>query len=269
MMAEGHGIVLGRGWWYYARVVLPAALGWPIFIVGTAGMLALLVRRFRESALVFAFPVAYYIVAGSGYGVFARYIIPVLPFVCVSAAWVTVEAARAATRGRPASTRRLAIAAAALLMVGPTAYKTALLDRLLATTDNRTIVGRALAGILPADSLFYQSGEAYGHAPLGVDRTRSAVRLARFNQETGQFTPEDPDWVLVQRSPLVLYSGVPPSLERALQERYMLARRFQTGIGDGVDRVYDQQDAFYLPLDGLQGLSRPGPEFELYSRRRN
>ena len=33
------------------------------------------------------------------------------------------------------------------------------------------------------------------------------------------------------------------------------------------DRVYDQQDAFYLPLAGLNGIRCRGPAFELFRKR--
>lgn len=268
MLAGGHGMILGRGWWYFARVVLPAAVGWPIFIAGTAGTLILLATRFRESAVVLAFPIAYYVVAGRGFGVFSRYMIPVVPFLCIAAAWVTVAVARTLAGGRSPSVRRGLVAAATIAMVAPTAYKTLLLDRLLGTTDNRVVTGRALIDILPPNSLLYQSGEAYGHVPLSVDGRQAVVRIARYDEGTGQFRPGDPDWILVQRSPLVLYSAVPPWLDRLLHDRYVLARKFQTETGVGIERTYDQQDAFYLPLEGLEGLRRPGPAFELYSRRR-
>jgi hypothetical protein len=268
MLVQGHGMVLGQGWSYYARVVLPAAVGWPIFIGGTAGALILLATRFRASAVVLAFPIAYYLVAGRGLGVFARYMLPVVPFLCIAAAWLTVEVARTLARDRSPAVRRGLIAAAAIAMVAPTAYKTVLLDRLLGTTDNRTVTARALMDILPPNSLFYQSGEAYGHVPLTVDGRQAAVRIAGYDQGAGQFRPEDPDWILIQRSPLVLYSAVPPSLERLLEDRYVLARRFPTEDDSRTDRIYDQQDAFYLPLEGLAGIRRPGPAFDLYSRRR-
>ena len=112
-------------------------------------------------------------------------------------------------------------------------------------------------------------GETYGYASLSVDGRRLQVRLTGFDPQAGRFAPDDPDWILIQRSPLVLYSDVPAALERLLTERYALARRFPTGNQDRVDRSYDQQDAFYLPLAGLEGIDRPGPSFELYSRRRN
>jgi len=267
MITAGHGMVIGRGWWYYATVILPAAVGWPMFVAGTLGMAGALLTRFRETAALFAFPIAYYIVAGRGYGVFARYILPVIPFLCIGAAWLLVEAMRLLTRASSTSVRRLAIAGTVVVVVAPTAYKTYLLDRLLGITDNRTVTGRALIDILPPGSVFYQSGETYGYAPLGMDGREANVRVARFDAATATFTPAEPDWILIQRSPLVLYSAVPPALEQTLKDRYVLERQFPTETRAGVTRVYDQQDAFYLPIEGLEGVSRPGPSFELYSRR--
>jgi 4-amino-4-deoxy-L-arabinose transferase-like glycosyltransferase len=269
MIAAGHGMVIGRGWWYYAQVVLPAAVGWPIFVAGTLGIAAALLTKFRETATLFAFPIAYYLIAGRGYGVFARYILPVIPFLCIGAAWLVVEAVRLLTRSSSSSIRRLALVGTLVVVVAPTAYKTFLLDRLLGTTDNRTVTGRALVEMLPPGSVFYQSGEAYGHVPLGMDGREASVRVARFDATTAMFAPADPDWILVQRSPLVLYSAVPPALEQLLKERYTLARQFPTETRANAARVYDQQDAFYLPIEGLEGLTRPGPSFELYSRRKD
>jgi hypothetical protein len=266
MFLGGHGVVLGRGWWYYAAVVLPAAVGWPIFIAGVAGTLLLLATRFRQAAVVLAFPITYYVVAGRGLGVFARYIIPVVPFLCLAAAWLTVEAVRRITAKAAPAQRRAALVAATILMVAPTSYKSILLDRLLATPDNREVAGRALLDIVPPGTLFYQSGETYGHVPLALAGRRADVRVARYDEGTGSFGGGDPDWILVQRSPLVLYSHVPPSLERLVRERYALARTFPTESDPTVKRTYDQQDAFYIPIAGLEGIRRPGPAFELYAR---
>jgi hypothetical protein len=90
--------------------------------------------------------------------------------------------------------------------------------------------------------------------------------LVLFDKAAGQFTPGSPEWVLVQRSPLVFYSEVPASFEETLRTNYTLQREFSTGADSGERRVYDQQDAFYLPLAGFGGIDRPGPSFELYRR---
>jgi hypothetical protein len=264
-VAEGHGVSMGRGWLYYASVVLPAAIGWPMFAAGIAGMLTLFVRRSRDAAVLFAFPIAYYLVAGRGYTEFARYIIPVLPFLCIAAAWLIVTGVRVLARDARPATRGALITAASFAIVAPTAAKTLAFDRLLATTDNRIVVARAVIDIVSSDHSFYQSGERYGHIPVRIDG-REIAHFASYDTATGRFE-EEPHWILLQRSPLVIYSAVPASLEQIVRERYVLVRRFPTG-NDHPSVVYDQQDAFFLPLKGLGAIARPGPAFELYRRKR-
>jgi hypothetical protein len=263
-LAEGHGVMLGRGWSYYAHVMLPAAIGWPMFVAGTAGVVLLLTTRFRDAAVLFAFPIAYYLVAGRGYTVFARYIIPVLPFLCIAAAWSVVTTVRVLAKGASPAVRGALIAAVAIAVVAPTARKTLELDRLLATTDNREIVAHALDDVVPPDNSLYQSGEKYGYVPMKIDG-RDVARVSTYDVDSGQFESGEPDWILLQRSPLVFYSPVPPHLDQLVRERYVLVRKFPTG-GDHPGTVYDQQDAFFLPLEGLGGVTRPGPAFELFHK---
>jgi hypothetical protein len=263
-LAEGHGLMLGRGWSYYARVILPAAVGWPMFLAGLAGLVVLMATRLRDAAVLFAFPIAYYVIAGRGYTVFARYVIPVLPFLCIAAAWFVVYSVGRVAKNAAPSVRDALVAAAAIAVVAPTALQTLALDRLLGTTDNRVLVGRALVDIVTNDTSFYQSGEKYGYVPTKIDG-REIAHIRNYNAATGQFEPNEPDWILLQRSPLILYSGVPPRLEQLVRERYTLVQRFPAG-GEQTDALYDQQDAFYLPLQGLSGITRPGPAFELYRK---
>ncbi len=263
---SGNGLIVGRGWWYYARVVLPAAVGWPVFVAGVGGLLMLVGTRSRQSLVVFAFPVAYYLFAGRGFGVFARYALPLVPFLCLAAAWTLVSLLRALSATWRVVASPYAVAAAAILFATPAIYSTLQLDRLLASTDNRVVVGRALVDTVPSGSFFLQTGESYGHAPIGVDGRPLDIRRVTYDAGADAFDPVAPDWILVQRSPLVLYSTVPPPLERRLAEGYTLERRFPTGNED-VRRLYDQQDAFYLPLNRLGSLERPGPSFELYRKR--
>jgi len=93
------------------------------------------------------------------------------------------------------------------------------------------------------------------------------VHQRTFDRNADRFEPTEPDWVLLQRSPLRLYSAVPKTVERIVGERYELQRTFLAGDSRSRGRFYDQQDAFFLPLSGLDGLERPGPSFELYRRR--
>jgi hypothetical protein len=88
---------------------------------------------------------------------------------------------------------------------------------------------------------------------------------ARFKRN-GEPTTDLPGFILVPRSPLVAYSGAPEDLAALLAARYAPTRSFVFNVWDP-RQVFDQQDAFYLPLGGLQGVERPGPNFQLYALR--
>jgi hypothetical protein len=262
MFIQGQGMAGTRGWWHHAAVTLPAALGWPIYLSGTAGAAWLLASRLRRAAVVLAFPLAYYFVAGSGYTVFARYMIPLLPFLCLTAAWLVVTVVRASVPAGAPAVRRTAIAVAAVLMVAPSALKVVQIDRLFARTDNRVIVAAALATLIPPGSTVYHTGEPYGHVYWAPEL---GLHEWYFDEASGTFGDgaRVPQWIILQRSPLIHYSRIPAPVERLVHDRYELVRAFPVAA-DGTDRLYDQQDAFFLPLDGLAGIERPGPSFEIY-----
>ncbi len=266
-LEHGHGIALPRGWWYHARVTLPVAFGWPVYLASLAGTAGLLTLRLRRSAVLLSFPIVYYLVAGGGHSVFARYMIPVLPFLAIAAAWCVVTIVRLVLRASTPAVQNWAVAAVAAIAVAPSAGRLVITDRLLARTDNRVVVGRALVDLIPPGSIVYQSGESYGLAPYDIDGRSLNIHLRGY--ANGHFTPEGgplPDWIILQRSPLVLYSEVPDGVTRLVDERYDLAAAFIAAPPrDG--HVYDQQDAFFLPLEGLTGIERPGPNFEIYRVR--
>ena len=268
MLASAFAGVALRGWFQYARVTLPAALGWPIYLAGVAGVVWALAREFKAAAIVFAFPVAYYVVAGSGHTAFARYIIPVLPFLAIGAAWFVVTAVRAILPRRPAALQNGIIVAMACLIVLPSARNAVALDRILTRPDTRLSAARVLARTIPAGSLVYQSGDPYGHVPFDVQGSELTVATCDYDEAAGRFTPDGarPDWIILQRSPLVAYSHVPAGIERIVRGEYEPAGVFSPGE-TSPRAVYDQQDAFFLPLAGLDGTSSPGPRIEVYRHR--
>ena len=93
-LAIGHGVMLGRGWVVHLASSLRNGLGLPLLVAGLTGLLLLLWKQPREGVMVALFPVAYYAVIGSGYTVFAHYILPVVPFLCLTAAFAVVNAGR-------------------------------------------------------------------------------------------------------------------------------------------------------------------------------
>ena len=108
-------------------------------------------REPRRGVLVALFPIAYYLLIGSGRTVFARYILPVVPFLCLSAGYAVSCAAAWMTRsmGRP-SWRVATTWVMALAVVWPSLRSVVAFDRLLAQEDSAS---RPVAGLKRASRL--------------------------------------------------------------------------------------------------------------------
>ena len=246
---------------------LPAALGWPVYIASLGGTIGLLATRFRQAAVVLAFPAAYYLVSGNLDTVFARYSLPLVPFLALNAGWLVVWLVRAVTPPQAAKVRVGLISVVSLALVAPSAIEVWRLGGILSRDDTRVEAVRTLMRIVAPGSSFYQSGGQFGRVPLDLPGQEVSVRELRFDEAAGIFTADGatnpilPDWIVIQRSPLVAYSYVPVTLEQVVRQHYRMTARIDSH-DDRAGRVYDQQDAFFLPLSGLAGVSRVGPNIE-------
>jgi hypothetical protein len=246
-----------NGWLHHLTRSLRYSVGIPILVTGLAGAIALTVRHPRTAALLFAFPVAYFLVAGSFRNLFFRYMIPVVPFLVLSSAWLVT----ATVRGFTAS--RLALALVSIGLALPSAMNVWQFDRLASVRDNRVVVADWFARHVPPGDSVLQSGSIYGYAqidnriwePWTWDRSRR-IFMIENQPALGR-----PDWILVQDSPLP--SMTQDIVKRFLLEDYQFAWQF-TAFSPDDGRIYDSQDAFFLPFAGFSGIRRPGPNFTLY-----
>lgn len=71
---------------------LPQGLGWPITLLSGAGFIAGLVRRKREDVLLASWIGINFLLIGSWYVRFMRYLLPIIPFLCLAAAALLAEA---------------------------------------------------------------------------------------------------------------------------------------------------------------------------------
>lgn len=281
-LQEGHGLDLGTGWTYHLAVSLRYAVGWPVLVAGLAGMVVLAWRRPKTALLLCSFPVSYYVAAGSGRTVFVRYIIPIVPLLCITAAVAIDVAARYASDVLRLAARRSqhdrAPAIAAILATAailPSTVNLLRFDYLLGRTDNRIIVTNWVRDRVPRGASLYQTDESYGRLELDAPRRKSLFEPWSFDEAQGAFVhngvPQStgPDWIVVQRSPLTLYSRVPNAIEAMIRSAdYARIRSFNATEPGAFGNVFDHQDAFFLPLAGFNGVTRPGPNFDVYRRTR-
>ena len=262
-LAGGHGVDLGPGWSYHARRSLPYGLGIPTFAAAVAGIVPL-VRHYPRQALVLgAFALALYVSLARGQTVFFRYILPIFPVACVSAAVAVIHAARwaAARLHLPASVPLYVTAA---LLATPAAINCVWFDVLLARTDTRLLAARWLEPRLRPESTLHDAGGEYTLLDL------RGVRFHRwpFHPATRSFGhPEGklPDWLVVHESPLRVYTPRRVEIEEIARTRYTLVRTFAGAPTTG-GAVYDYQDAFFVPFSRFWTLRRPGPTITVYQR---
>lgn len=83
----GHaGMDLGPAWIRQAVFTFPVAMGVPALALALVGVMSSVREHRILGLLIWSFPLAYYVVAGSGRVAFARYMTPMVPFICIAAA---------------------------------------------------------------------------------------------------------------------------------------------------------------------------------------
>lgn len=263
--------LLGRGWTYHLPNSLRHGLGLPLLGAALAGFTWMAVRKPGTALVLGVFPVAYYAVVGMGHNVFVRYMVPVVPFLCLFAAYAVTELARLLSRASSAGREPLIAGALSLAIVAPTAASSIQFDYLLAQDDNRNVAARWVQQQVPPGSSIYTAGNLYGHLQLEVRGKPPNYRYFDFDWRAGHFTENRrrvdamPDWIILQRSG-ILYSHVSPAIERLIAQDYMLAATLRAA--DLSERnFYDIQDGFYAPFGSFKGVRRFGPNYEIYRRR--
>ena len=259
-LAGGHGADLGRGWIYHLTTTLRHGLGIPLLGAGLVGFPLMIWREGRRGILVALFPVAYYVLTGSGRTVFARYILPAVPFLCLTAGYFVATTAAALTDYLRRPQWRVAVTTlmtAALLW--PSALSVIAFDRLIAREDSRVIARRWIEAR-------FAPGTTIGQIPLSIGSSSHLY----INYETDYQLPDitstsRPEVVVVLSSPL---GGPNPDKMPSWVERdYDLQFTEHVVAEDDRSNVYDQQDDYYVPLAGFHQIERPGPNVRIYVRR--
>jgi hypothetical protein len=259
-LTEGHGLDLGRGWLYHATTTLRYGVGVPVLVAGVAGLLLLVWKDPRRGVLVSLFPVSYYAVLGSGYTVFTRHMVPIVPFLCLTAGYFLAESASwLAARLRRPQWKPLLATIAVIGALWPSARSVVRYDAFIARTDNRLLARQWVEERFPALTTIAQIGREGGHLFLH-DQNEVPYTTIPFARDGVR-----PDLVVVQSAP-ELDAPELGDLSEILESDYTVG--FSSNVAAPDPRnVYDLQDEFYLPLAGFHSVERPGPNLTIYIRR--
>jgi hypothetical protein len=296
-LAAGHHVDVGNAWVHHLRASLRHGLGEPLLAAGIFGVLLSFGWDRRQAVVYFSFPIVYYIAIGRGETAFYRYILPVVPFLCISAGMIAVRLRTAGWISALVYTVVLAL---------PTALTSAQTIRLMAAGDTRDAMGTWIEANIPTDTTIVHAG-AYTGAPMlqrnVANQTREFEAKQGRSDSAGFRKPDDmkwysavrpmydvlfvrkegidfasqvdvaalsaapPPWILVEDYFLTHYSAVPAEITSLVAEKYELAHTEAATDGYVRSPIFDQQDAFYLPVANFQGFLRMGPTLNLYRLR--
>jgi len=264
-LSEGHVGNLSRGWSYHLTRSLPYGVGLSIFLAAMAGVVPFVRHYGRPAFVIGAFAAALYALIGSGHAVFFRYVLPLVPVVCLLAA-VAVRHLGIWLADRTGLSNGAVVALLTAIVGGPALVNSAWFDALLARTDTRVLAARWLVPRLKGEETLHEAGGVYAEMDLAGAR----YHRWSFDPATTSFGDpggRSPDWLVFHESPLWTYAAVPPELRRLARDKYVLADVVQATKGPAAgSAVYDLQDAFFMPMTGFITVERPGPTVSIYRR---
>jgi hypothetical protein len=266
-LSAAHGIDVGPGWYAHLTRSLPYGCGLLIFVSAIPGMAMAVRRSPRHGIVLVAFVAAFIAVLGSGRTVFFRYVMPLVPVVCVFAGVAAAGLGNAVARWRGGrSDAGLPTLVAVLVIGAPSLVSSAWMDVLLARTDSRIAAAHWLRGQLRPEHSVYDAGWTY----VRLDLRGADYHQWVYDAKTQSFGDPDgrtPHWLVISESPLRLYAQAEPSLQRLAAERYTPVLVVRGTRSLDTSAAYDRQDAFFMPFSRFWEVERPGPTVTIYRRR--
>ena len=258
------GIVLGREWVYHLTFSLWYGLGAPLLIAGLGGVALIAATSWKKAVMILSFPVLYYATIGRGYT--AREITPVVPFLCITAAFLLVRIVQRFVRAE--STSRL-VALVAVVLALPSIARVFAFDVLIRRTDTRVLAQEWIATHVAADDSIGQIPPVLIYPDFGLAKP---ANLATFDINRKAFVSAagatiSPEWMLVPTSPLTAYTVSRDELATIANRDYVRETSIPATTGPEVSGWFDQRDLFFLPYTTFTMRDRPGPEIQIFRRR--
>lgn|GEM_PF-4488784 len=249
---------------------------------------------------------SYYLVAGAGKSVYLRYMIPMIPLLCMAAGVGLVTLIQRVKNSAPS----FAVLGAGLLIAAPTALASWRHNQLLAGPDTRQLAARWVVENIPAGSTLALTGSDYGYPRLsrsrlwleharddqrrnGHDASRLSLRLALKDYPIEpsyyvfEIRPDNPqalrtvletewpaqvlynagvEWVITQEHSLI-FSQLAPRLRKTLSESAQLVASFDPFTPGTKKPPFDPIDAFYSPIGEFSAARYSGPMITIYQLR--
>jgi hypothetical protein len=248
------------GYAFYSRALV-IGLGWPLLAAALVGLTLSIKTRRWPMLVVVSLPVALVAVLGAQQLYFARFLLPALPALIVSAA-IALD--------RLFSLQPVVGLVAVVLVGTPSLIDTVRFDALLTRQDTRTLARDWIQTNVPVGALLAMDSAPLG-PPLPGDsgqRVLVADESALFDLAPAEYRARGVEYVVVS-SFTAEARAIDPTREARRQSFYAalsreasVAGEFRAYRGDREPPfIYDQ---IYAPFNALDQLERPGPTVTIY-----
>jgi 4-amino-4-deoxy-L-arabinose transferase-like glycosyltransferase len=267
------------GWLFYGKTLL-LGLGPVLFALGIAGAIGRLARvkgDAKVSILLLLFPLVYFLLMGSTRHYFARYALPLVPFLALFAA----EAAMGIVALLKVRNPRLQWSIAALLLVlaaVPPLAQSIRHDLLLSRLDTRTLAKQWIEANIPEGSKIAVDWPV--HTPP-LSTSEKAVPYSEklfdvFDVGGAGLSQHSNDWYRQQGFDYLIASSYIYEIPLIHPDQNTQRRVFYATLEQELELVqvflpYEGQenlpfvfDEIYGPLVGLWQRERPGPTLKIY-----
>lgn len=251
----------GWGWSWLLLKAFPDGIG-PVLSISLLIALVWNVARPKKgtwSLLAFV-AVAMVGIASSRY-TFYRYILIPLPALIVFAGAAVGDAWRLSARRLPPVGATALVSLGVALLLVPVTIRDYKLNRLLGRRDTRTMAREWIFENIPRGSSIAMTNHntSYGKPQLGSSYPVKPFRSPKFAQKAGI------RWVLSDSTVLPFYSPGPSEVQLAALETDAKLVFDVNPVKPGTpDPVFDQGDAFYVPLRRASSIKRPGPRIRIW-----
>jgi len=292
------------GWWYHLKFSLWHGLGWGMYIAAFAGILLYLIRDWKKGLVFISFPLTYYLFVGKGYVIFLRYIVPILPFMCMAAAYFVYEFYHFIKKRTAYRTVVSLSGVLIVVILFQGMYNLMNFSIFITKKDNRHVGKKWVEEHIPQGSSIYQftSSTAFPYLQLrptletlqtdyqaaleeGEKGRTQKAKIDHWQEATGEgyknyifkdtlnrfiynrrFIDSLPDYVIVHEYPLIEFVSPPAYIQHLIDTRYVPIKSIEAVNSRHHGNKYDQHDAFFLPFAGFYDTKRMGNNMVFYKK---
>lgn len=254
----------GWGWDWFLLKVMPDSFG-PELATAIALACAFVLLRPRTGTLsLFTFLAVALIGLTSSRYAFYRYVMVPLPALMILLGIAAADLHALARRRvpRPLATAGIFLLVSALLV--PCAIRDYKLNRLLGRRDSRTMARQWIEENVPRGAAI---AATHHQTPYGKPQLHGRHRYVAIGRPSS-LAGRGVQWVLSDSDTLPFYSPGPSDAEAAwLADHGVLRFEVDPNKPDTPTPVFDQGDAFYVPLRRASSVKRPGPRIRIWEIR--